>query len=193
MSIPNETEIFYPATKDDWRQWLEEHHLNKQSVWVVFYRKHSGRPSLLWQEAVEVALCYGWIDSKKIKIDDETSHQFFTKRKPKSIWSKINKDKVELLMQQGLMSEAGLKSVQLAKDNGSWSSYDAVEAMVIPPYLEIALKQYANAYNNFQSFSKSTKKILLYWVLSAKREETRTKRIESIVAAAENNQKPPGF
>ncbi|RYG02631.1 MAG: hypothetical protein EOO07_32760, partial [Chitinophagaceae bacterium] len=103
----NHVEIFYPANMADWRKWLEKNHLSKQSVWLVCYNKSSLKKSITWSESVDVALCFGWIDSKKIKIDNEKSHQFFSKRKPFSTWSKINKAKVELLIEKGLMAEAG--------------------------------------------------------------------------------------
>ena len=120
----NETEIFYPANVAAWREWLEANHLARQSVWVVFYAKASGRPTITWSEAVDVALCFGWIDSKKIKIDNETSHQFFSKRKQRSTWSKINKDKVVQLIDRGLMAPAGLESIAIAQQNGSWTVLD---------------------------------------------------------------------
>ncbi|RYF99472.1 MAG: hypothetical protein EOO02_16825, partial [Chitinophagaceae bacterium] len=133
--------VFHPKTITSWRKWLEKNHLAKTAVWVVFKTKASKQKSLTWSEAVDVALCFGWIDSKKIKIDDETAHQFFTKRKPKSIWSKINKDKIIRLTDEGLMAEAGLKVVEEAKASGSWTLYDEVEALTIPKDLEKALKK----------------------------------------------------
>jgi uncharacterized protein YdeI (YjbR/CyaY-like superfamily) len=103
-----------------WRQWLQDNHEQEQAVWLVFYSKKSGRKSISWREAVDVALCFGWIDSKKIKIDAETSHQFFSKRKALSTWSKINKDIIQGLIEQKLMTEAGFKSIAIAKENGYW-------------------------------------------------------------------------
>lgn len=108
----DEIEIFYPTSQIAWRKWLEQNHFFKKAVWLVFYNKKSKNKSITWSDAVDEALCFGWIDSKKISIDKETSHQFFSKRKPKSTWSKINKNKVEKLIEQGLMTEAGF--VQLS-------------------------------------------------------------------------------
>ena len=106
-----EIEVFYPSNVEAWKAWLEENHLSKQSVWLVCYRKSAGKDTISWSESVDVALCYGWIDSKKVKIDDETSHQFFCKRKAKSTWSKINKDKVEKLISTEELLEGAPSSV----------------------------------------------------------------------------------
>lgn len=97
--MQNTTPVFYPKTIKSWRSWLEKNHGTESSVWVVFPTKNSGKKSIRWTDAVDVALCFGWIDSKKIKIDEETSHQFFSKRKPNSTWSKINKEKVAVLQE----------------------------------------------------------------------------------------------
>ena len=105
-----EVEIFYPKNKEEWRVWLENNHARLDNVWVVFYKKASRIPTISWSDSVDEALCFGWIDSKKIAIDAEKSHQFFSKRKPKSTWSKINKLKVERLIAEGLMTKAGFES-----------------------------------------------------------------------------------
>lgn len=188
-----EIEIVYPKSIAEWRRWLVKHHLSKQSVWVAFYSKKSQKPSLTWSEAVDVALCFGWIDSKKIKIDDERSHQFFSKRKPKSNWSKINKEKVDQLIEAGLMTEAGLKSIAIAKENGSWNNLDAVEELVIPDDLEKAFKKHKGSKDYFMSLSKSIKKMMLYWVASAKRPETRSNRINQVAELAGQQKKPQQF
>lgn len=112
----DEIEIFYPASQAEWRLWLQQNHFSKKAVWLVFYNKKSKIKSITWSEAVDEALCFGWIDSKKISIDKDTSHQFFSKRKPKSTWSKINKNKVEKLIEQGLMTEAGFVQLSFVLD-----------------------------------------------------------------------------
>lgn len=185
-----EIEVFYPESPAEWRKWLEKNHESKQSVWLVGYNKKSGKKSVTWAESVEVALCFGWIDSKKIKIDDERTHQFFSKRKAKGTWSKINKDKVEQLIEQGLMTEAGHKSIAVAKENGSWTILDSVEDLTIPEDLDTQLKSDPVAWEFFDGLSKSSKKMLLHWVLFAKRPETRQKRIAEIVESAAKKQKP---
>lgn len=185
-----EIEIFYPKSQTAWRKWLEKNHLPKQSVWLVYYNKKSKLKSITWNDAVDVALCFGWIDSKKVKIDEETSHQFFSKRKPKSTWSKINKQKVEKLIEQGLMTEAGFRSIETAKKNGSWKILDEVEELIIPLDLEAAFADKPNAKDFFLSLSKSVRKIILSWLVFAKTTETRQKRITDIIESAAQNLKP---
>ena len=188
--MPEPIETFYPESIAEWRAWLQENHLSKQAVWLVCYRIKSGKKSIRWSESVDVALCFGWIDSKKVKIDDERSHQFFSKRRPKSNWSKINKDKVEQLIAQGLMSEAGFASIETAKQNGSWTILDEVEAVVVPDDLIAKLDQKPAAKVYFDGLSKSAKKSILYWLMSAKRPETRQKRLLEVVERAEQGLKP---
>ncbi|MFY7840303.1 MAG: YdeI/OmpD-associated family protein [Lacibacter sp.] len=188
-----ETAIFYPPTPKAWRKWLEKNHVSQQAVWVVFYKKSSEKKSITWSEAVDEALCFGWIDSKKIRIDEETSHQFFSKRKAKSTWSKINKAKVEQLIESGAMTEAGLAIIETAKQNGSWSVLDDVEELVIPKDLTAAFKKYPGSKEYFSSLSKSIKKGMLQWLVFAKRPETREKRITEIASLAAKQQKPKPF
>lgn len=172
---------------------MAQNHQAKQSVWLVFYSKKSSKPSLTWSDAVDVALCYGWIDSKKIKIDAETSHQFFSRRKPKSTWSKINKEKVEQLIASGLMAQAGLDSIAIAKQNGSWTILDEAEALTLPADLEAAFAQYDGAREYFQGLSKSVRKMMLQWLVLARRPETRQKRVAEIALRAGQQQRPPQF
>ena len=186
----NEVEIFYPTSQTMWRKWLQDNHISKQAVWLVFYNKKSKIKSITWSEAVDEALCFGWIDSKKISIDKETSHQFFSKRKPKSTWSKINKEKIERLIEQGLMTEQGFASIETAKQNGSWTILDEVEELIIPADLEEVFIEKPNAKEYFLSLSKSVRKIILSWLVFAKSMETRQKRITEIIESAEQNQKP---
>lgn len=189
----SETTIFYPENTQQWRRWLEENHDKEQNVWVVFYKKSAGKPTITWSESVDEALCFGWIDSKKISIDSEKSHQFFSKRKAKSIWSKINKDKVDRLIADGLMTKAGLDIIEIAKQNGSWNILDPVDALIIPDDLEKAFETKPGSKEFYLGLSKSIKKMMLYWIISAKRPETREKRIEEIVEAAALQKKPKQF
>lgn len=189
----NETEIFYPTSRTEWRQWLEENHSSKQSVWLVFYAKSSEKPAVIWSEAVDEALCFGWIDSKKIKIDTETSHQYFSKRKPQSTWSKINKEKVHRLIENGLMAPAGLDSIEVAKQNGSWTILDEVEELIIPKDLEKAFKKHNGSKDYFLSLSKSVRKMMLTSLVLARRPQTRQKRIDEIAELAGQNKKPKQF
>lgn len=183
-------EVFYPQNTMAFRNWLQENHISKQAVWIVFHKKASKKESLSWSEAVDVALCFGWIDSKKIKINDETSHQFFSKRKEKSTWSKINKEKTNRLIANELMTDAGYKSIEIAKENGSWTILDEVEELIVPDDLEDAFKIHEGSKDYFSSLSKSSKKMILHWIVLAKRPETRQKRIAEIAESAAKQQKP---
>ncbi len=185
-----EIEIFYPTSPTEWRKWLEKNHLSKQSVWLVCYNKNSGKKAITWTESVDVALCFGWIDSKKIKVDNERSHQFFSKRKARSTWSKINKVKIAQLIEKGLMTDAGYKSIEIAKENGSWTILDSVEELMLPEDLAIELKDNPIAREFFEGLSKSSKKALLQWLVLARRVETRQQRIAEIVECAEQRLKP---
>ena len=189
----NEVEEICPKNKKEWRAWLELNHQEKDAVWLVFHKKSSPKFNLSWSESVDESICFGWIDSTKKTIDKNKYKQYFSKRKAKSNWSKINKEKVKTLIDQGLMEEAGYRSIEIAKENGSWTILDGVEALVIPEDLIAEFANYKDSIAYFESLSKSVKKILLHWVASAKRKETRQKRILEIVKNASNNLKPKQF
>lgn len=184
---------YCPKDQQDWRKWLESNHLEKEAIWLVFYKKKSPNHNLSWSDSVDEALCFGWIDSVKKTIDTEQYKQYFSKRKAKSNWSKVNKDKVKVLIEQGLMREAGLKSIAIAKENGSWTILDEVEALVVPEDLKQAFTNFKGSMEYFAGLSKSHKKILLYWVVSAKRKQTRQKRILEIAENASKHLKPKQF
>jgi uncharacterized protein YdeI (YjbR/CyaY-like superfamily) len=176
-----EIEVFCPTSRQQWRQWLEENHSSKQSVWLVYHKKKTKIPSISWSEAVDEALCFGWIDSTAKPIDAYTYRQFFTKRKPKSVWSKVNKDKIERFIKEGLMAEAGYKVIEIAKQNGSWATLDDVEALIIPEDLELAFQANSGLKEIFLNLSKSVIKSHLYRLVLAKRPETRQQRIKEII------------
>lgn len=188
-----ETGTFYPKSRQQWRAWLEKNHVKKDAVWLIMYKKIADKPSVKWGEAVDEALCYGWIDSKAQTIDEESYRQFFSKRKPKSVWSKINKEKVQQLIAEGKMMPAGYASIEIAKQNGSWTSLDEVEEMVIPKDLEKEFKKYKGSKTFFLGLSKSIKKMMLHWIMAAKKPETRQKRITEIAEHASRNVKPKQF
>ena len=189
----NAVEVYCPNDNKDWRKWLEVNHKKKDAVWLILYREKSSGYNLSWSESVDEALCFGWIDSTKKTINNECYKQYFTKRKAKSNWSKVNKNKVKNLINQGLMQEAGFKSIEIAKENGSWTILDSVEELVIPEDLKEELANYQGSMEYFHSLSKSSKKILLYWIVSAKRKETRQKRISEVAENASKNLKPKQF
>lgn len=188
--LNKELETYCPKSQADWRSWLNENHNSKQSVWLVYSTKKSTIPSLSWSEAVDEALCFGWIDSTRKTIDDSTFMQFFSKRKPKSNWSKINKVKVQQLIENGRMTKAGFESIEIAQQNGFWTILDEVEELLIPNDLEIAFTQHPGSKDYFLSLSKSVRKIMLSWIVLAKRQETRQKRIDEIVENAGQQLKP---
>jgi uncharacterized protein YdeI (YjbR/CyaY-like superfamily) len=180
-------EKVYAVNRAAFRKWLEKNHTTKAGVWLVYYKKNSGKPSISYPEAVKEALCFGWIDSKANAIDDERYMQVFTPRKAKSGWSALNKKYFLELQEQNLMTEAGLKSIEIAKQNGQWESLDKVEALEIPDDLAKLFKKNKLAKANFEKFPPSSRKLMLGWIASAKREETRQKRIEEIVTLAAQN------
>lgn len=181
---------FCPESQAEWRQWLAENHRKEQSVWLIFYKKATGRPTITWSEAVDEALCFGWIDSVKKTIDNEKYKQFFSIRKPNSTWSSINKAKVKKLIANDLMTELGHKSIAIAKKNGSWTILNDVDNLIVPSDLKNEFQRQEGSEAYFLSLSKSRKKILLYWIMSAKRPETREKRILEIVTQAAVQQLP---
>lgn len=189
----NEIETYCPGSRAEWRNWLEENHQSKVSVWLVYFRISTNVASLTWSEAVDEALCFGWIDSTRKTIDEERFMQYFSRRKPGSTWSKINKEKIAGLIQNNLMAKAGFDAIETAKQNGTWLLMDAVEELMIPEDLRMALNQNGSALEFFQSQSKSIKKTMLHWVVTAKRPETRTRRIAEIVHSAAQGVRPDRF
>lgn len=177
----------HPKSRAAWRKWLEKNHTRPEGVWLVSYKKATGKPRLDYAEAVEEALCFGWIDSKGNKLDDERSLLWFAPRKPKTGWSKLNKERVEKLIKAGLMMPAGLAKVEAAKKDGSWNALDAAAALEIPPDLAKAFSNNKIAKEYFEAFPRSVKGAILQWILSAKKPETRAQRIEETVTKAEKN------
>jgi uncharacterized protein YdeI (YjbR/CyaY-like superfamily) len=188
-----EIKTFYPKNNAAWQKWLEKNHDKEQSVWVIYYKAKSNKPTVKYSDAVDIALCYGWIDSKQLPIDDEKHMQFFSKRKLKSVWSKVNKAKVERLIAEGKMTKSGFESIEIAKQNGCWNILDDAENLVIPKDLEKEFKKYKNAKTNFLNLSRTDKRNILQWLTLAKREETIHKRIEEIASLAAQGLKPKQF
>lgn len=186
MSIEPENSI-YPKTRLEWRRWLEQHHTRREGVWLISYKKASGKPRLEYDDAVEEALCFGWIDSKPNKLDAERSMLWFAPRKSGTGWSKINRDRVEKLIAAGLMAPAGLAKVEAARQDGSWYALEAVDALQIPPDLAAALAAFPEAARNFDAFPKSVKRGILEWISTAKRPETRARRIGETARLADQN------
>ena len=182
-----EKKHLYFKNADEWRTWLHKNHHSSKGIYLLFYKVSSDYESMRWEEAVQVAICYGWIDSTVKKIDEHQRRQLFTPRKDKSVWSKLNKTNIEKLIQENTMHESGLRKIEIAKQNGSWNSLDEVENHVIPEDLQLAFKDNPKAWSNYQSFSPSYRKSYLYWLNQAKRVETRQNRIREIIHLCEQN------
>ncbi|MFN3444923.1 MAG: YdeI/OmpD-associated family protein [Bacteroidia bacterium] len=184
--VENEN-TFYAKSSTDWRNWLQKNHLTKENVWLIIYKKQSNTPSVYYPEAVDEALCFGWIDSLPNKRDDNSYYLFFSKRKVKSNWSKVNKLKVDRLIKENKMMPQGLKMVELAKQTGTWEALDKVDDLKIPEEMEVLFEKKPLAKANFEKFPTSTKKGILEWIYIAKQDLTRIKRITETVMLAEQN------
>jgi uncharacterized protein YdeI (YjbR/CyaY-like superfamily) len=180
-------DIFHATDRKNWKIWLKTNHKKKKGVWLIFYKIRSEKAGVDYQAAVEEALCYGWIDSRKKKFDESRSIQFFSPRKIKSNWSSINKERVTKLIAQRKMTRAGMEVIDLAKKNGSWDALNEIDKMIIPDDLLKALEENAAASGYFNAFPKSSKKIILAWILNAKTPGTRSKRIIETVKLATKN------
>lgn len=189
--MSNIPELYF-KTHIAWREWLMANHTQYEGVHLIFYKVNHDMDSMRWEEAVKVALCFGWIDSTVKSLGDGKRKQYFTPRNPKSVWSALNKRYIEELMESNLMHESGLKTIKIAKNNGSWTSLDDVENGIIPKDLQQAFEQHPLAFENYQNFAPSYRKGYLYWLSQAKRETTRIKRISEIVHLCANNIKTRG-
>ncbi len=184
-SLPENS--IHPKTSAEWRSWLANHHQRPQGVWVISYKKSTGLPRLDYDAIVEEALCFGWVDSKPSKLDADRSMLWCAPRKPKSSWSRLNKERVARLTAAGRMTEAGLRAVEIAKANGAWAALDAVENLVVPADLQAAFARYTKAAGYFGTFPRSVQRAILEWVGNAKRPETRAKRVEETARLANEN------
>ncbi|MGZ5515908.1 MAG: YdeI/OmpD-associated family protein, partial [Candidatus Aminicenantales bacterium] len=172
-------------TRQAWRAWLSRNHAKEKGIWLAYYKKGSGKKSVTYEEALQEALCFGWIDSTVGRIDDERYKQRFTPRKDKSVWSSSNKVRVEKLSAEGRMAPPGRAKVEAAKRNRSWKSLSDIDRIGkdadIPVDLREALSRDARAREVFDKRPPSEKKLWAYWILSAKRPETRARRIKETV------------
>ena len=175
-------EEFYFKNDTEWRIWLEDNHSKSFGIYLVFYKIEHEMPSMRWEEAVRVALCYGWIDSTLKSLGNGKRRQYFCLRKPKSVWSKVNKTHLKELEAAGLIHKSGYKAIEIAKENGSWMALDDVENGIIPEDLQKAFNKNSKAFKNYQSYTRGQRKSYLYWLNQAKREETRQKRISEIIS-----------
>lgn len=175
-----------------WRSWLEANHGSSPGVWLVFYKKNSSTPSIDWGAAVDEALCFGWIDSKAVSIDQDRYEQYFTRRKRGSPWSKLNKEKVALLESAGRIAPPGWAAIDAAKEDGSWTIMDAAEALIIPEDLAEAFADQQSV-DIFRALSPSRQRNILAWIVLAKRPDTRARRIAQTAEAAARGEAPGSF
>ncbi len=176
--------------RDTWRQWLEKNQDSSKELWLIFYKKHTKKPTLPYNDAVEEALCFGWIDGILKRLDEEKYVVRFSHRKKKSVWSESNRKRVAKMLAEGKMTTRGLALVAAGKESGEWDKALSREIPTVPPELEAALEGNPKARENFSTFTKSQKTQYLWWIDSAKREETRERRIREVVKRAEENRKP---
>ena len=177
----------YFKTDSEWRFWLEKNHNISKGVFLIFYKVENEEASMRWEEAVKVALCFGWIDSTVKSLGNGKRKQTFTPRKDKSIWSALNKKYIKELTANNLMHQAGIDKINIGKKNGSWTALDSVEKGIIPERLQIEFNKNSIAFSNFKNFAPSYRKSYLYWIHQAKREATIVKRITEVISLCEKN------
>jgi uncharacterized protein YdeI (YjbR/CyaY-like superfamily) len=185
MNTPTDANAL-DLTVDEWRAWLAANGRVERSVWLIVHRDGPG-PKLV--EAVDHALCFGWIDSKTVKRDDKTTYQCFTPRNPRSTWSKVNRERVERLTAAGLMDPAGQELVDLAKRTGTWDLLADAQNLIVPADLQAALARNPQADKQFHAFPPSARRAILEWITLAKRPDTRARRIEQTVTRAARNER----
>jgi len=189
-------EPVYVTDRKQWRAWLREHHASETEVWLIYYKKHTGKPRVPYDDAVEEALCYGWIDSTVRRLDDERYMQKFTPRNPRSVWSKLNKERALKMIKARRMTRAGRVRIEDAKKSGAWDRADepaqaspAARTDAVPPELKRALAANKAAARNFDNLAPSYRRQCIDWFLNAKREETRRKRLKEIISLLSKNKK----
>ncbi len=181
-NINKTNKILHFPNRERWRSWLEKNHDKSNGIWMAYYKKHTGKASVPYEDAVEEALCFGWIDSTVRRLDEEKYIQKFTPRKDKSVWSESNKRRVQKMIKEGKMTESGLRKINEARRNGYWDRLTEVNnADSVPVDFNNALQTNKKADEYFKSLSQSNKKLYLWWIISAKREDTRSKRIKEAI------------
>ncbi len=187
MEIHKGIACFYAKDLKAWRSWLKKNHSIATSVWLIIYYKQSGIPTVYYPDAVDESICFGWIDSKINKRDEQSYFQLFSQRSPKSNWSKVNKEKVKRLIQENRIQAPGLAMIDLAKKTGTWTALDKISELIMPEELEKAFSLNKKALANFEAFPPSTKRGIYEWIINAKQSATRTKRIDETVSLAAKN------
>lgn len=192
MSALDDAPLVEVADREAWRAWLEANHATIGSAWLVMWRPKSGRVGLDYEAAVEEALCFGWVDGTAGRVDDDRGRLYFAARKPRSGWAATNKARIERLIAEGRMAPAGLAAIERAMANGSWEVLDSSERLEIPDDLATALAAQPPAAVNFGAFPPSARKMLLAWIATAQRPETRAGRVAKVATAAARNERAVG-
>lgn len=192
MTSAGERPLLAPHDRAELRAWLEANHATSEPVRLAIGKKGNRVTGLTYDDAVEEGLCYGWIDGTTHRLDDDRYTVLFARRRPGGTWARSNKARVERLAAAGLMRPEGIAAVEAARADGSWGLLDDVDALVVPDDLAAALASVAGAADGFDGLSASSRKMTLYWIASAKRPETRAKRIAATAAAAAEGRAPVG-
>jgi uncharacterized protein YdeI (YjbR/CyaY-like superfamily) len=179
----------HAETREQWRAWFQEHHLSSKAVWLVSWKKHTGRPSLTYNEAVREAVAFGWVDSRPARLDDTRTMLYFTPRRTGSAWSRPNKLRVAELERAGAMAEQGRRVVAAARADGSWNLLDDVEELVVPPDLAAAFDRHPGAAQHWDAFPRSAKRGILEWIVQARTSATRDKRTEETAHLASRRER----
>jgi len=191
MSALADAPLVQCETRAEWRAWLEAHHATSPGAWLVTWRRGSGRPVLEYEAAIEEALCFGWVDSTAGRVDDQRGKLYYAPRKPRSVWARSNKARVERLIAAGRMAAPGLAAIERAKANGSWTILEDAENLVVPDDLQAALDARPPAAANWTAFPPSARTMALGWIAQARRPETRARRIAETAELAARNERAP--
>jgi uncharacterized protein YdeI (YjbR/CyaY-like superfamily) len=186
------TKTLHVTTREEWRAWLAKHHATETEVWLIYYKKQSGQSRIPYDDAVEEALCFGWIDSIVKKIDEEKYAQKFTPRRERLKWSPSNKRRMRKLIEEGRMTEVGLAKIDLVvlhEDEKEKPKQRTSATPDIPPFVEQALRANPAAWKHFQDLAPSHRRNYIRWIIDAKREETRQRRLREVVSLLEQNKR----
>jgi uncharacterized protein YdeI (YjbR/CyaY-like superfamily) len=177
-------------TRQAWRAWLADNHARPDGVWLVSWRRHTGRPAMTYDDVVEEALCFGWVDSTAKTLDEDRSMLYLAPRRRGSGWSRPNKIRIERLEDAGAIAEPGRRVIEAARLDGSWTLLDDAEALVVPPDLSAAFDRYPGSRGGWEALPASARKQALGWIALAKREQTRARRVEQAASAAQRGERP---
>ncbi len=184
-----ERERVHFETAAEWRVWLVANHARADGVWLVFWKPATGRPRVTYEEAINDALCFGWVDSQSSPIDAERSMLWFAPRRKGSAWARTNKARVERLERDGYMTDAGRRVIERAKADGTWAMFDSVDDMIVPDDLSVAFDALAGSREKWESFPPSVRRLHLGWIVQAKRPETRARRVAVIAESASRGER----